>query len=148
MKIKTLKVTGMEEIVHAVCGDNGDSCATHVEDETGNPVPFAFVIGVGDMRQLLEVANGIPVDGRPGILIRVPVRAMLRVYFEVEHESLAMWLGRTLNIDRIGKLLMCDYDHIREMRAIHINDATIENIGDLMDLGKWIATLPYQELLV
>lgn len=147
MNIKTLKVIGMEEIVHAVCGDNGDSYATHIEDKIGNTAPFAFVIGDGDMRQLVEVANGIPIEGRPGILARVPVRAMLRVYFEVENESLAKWLGRTLNLDRIGKLLVCDYDHVREMRALHINDATIENIGDLMDLGKWISTLPYQELL-
>ena len=137
----------MEEIVHAVCGDNSDSYTTYVEDETGNPMSFTFVIGEGDMNQLVKVANGIPIEGRPGILARVPVRAMLRVYFEVENESLAKWLGRTLNLDRIDKLLMCDYDHVREMRALRINDATIENIGDLMDISKWIATLPYQELL-
>ena len=137
--IKTIKICGMEEVINKICGDQGDSYATYIEDpKTAETAQHAFYVGPEDMKKVVEEINGEN---------HSPVRSMITIWFEINTPELVRMISKIYRIPRIGNMLMCTYDYLREIRGMRINEATIGNIGDILELNKWIQTLPYQELL-
>lgn len=139
MKIKTLKITGMEEVVRAICGEDGDSWATHLEDEHMQEAPFAFHVGEEDMKKVVEALHGDT---------RLAVRPAIRVYFEVND---APWdfkrIMRNSKIFSVNNVYVSDYSDLIEAKYMKIDGTTFVGFAEILNFVEWIKTLPYQELL-
>lgn len=139
MKIKTLKIVGVEELIDALCGENGDSYSTHLEDsEHDLTAPFQFVAGEKD---IAELKRQIDEEHRE-------IRNAIRVYFEMSEVPIDIQrVFRNNNALRFGKLGVASYADLIEIRYMRVDQTCLDSFGDWMDFVNWIKSLPYQELL-
>ena len=139
MKIKTLKIVGVEELINAFCGENSDSYSTHLEDaEHDLTAPFQFVAGEKDLAVLKAKI----------IEDRAPIREAIRVYFEMSEVPVDIQrVFRNNNALRFGKLGVASYADLIEIRYMRVDQTCLDSFGDWMDFVNWIKSLPYQELL-
>lgn len=137
MKIKTLKIVGIEELINAICTEDSDSFATHLEDAKHDlTAPFQFVAGENDLAKLKQVVSDYP------------VRSCINVYFEVTGMPIDFQrIFRNSGAHRIGNLCVASYADLIEIRYMRVDQTCLDSLGDWMQFINWIKSLPYQELL-
>lgn len=139
MKIKTLKIVGVEELVHALCGEDGDSFSTHLEDSKHDlTAPFQFVAGENDLAVLkAKITENHEL-----------IRSAIVVYFEMEDIPVDIQrIFRNNKALRFGNLGVASYADLIEIRYMRIDQTVLDSLGDWMQFINWIKSLPYQELL-
>lgn len=139
MKIKTLKIVGIEELIHAFCGDNGDSFSTHIEDVKNDvTAPFQFVAGEKD---LAELKRQITEE-------RESIRNAIHVYFEMSEVPVDIQrIFRNNCALRFGNLGVASYADLIEIRYMRVDQTCLDTLNDWLQFIEWIKSLPYQELL-
>lgn len=137
MKIKTLKIVGVEELIRAFCGEDGDSFSTHLEDtEHDLTAPFQFVAGEKDLEVLKEAIK------------EEPIRSAIMVYFEMSDVPIDIKrIFRNNSALRFGNLGVASYADLIEIRYMRVDQACLDSLGDWLQFIEWIKSLPYQELL-
>ena len=137
MKIKTLKIVGIEELINAICTEDSDSFATHLEDAKHDlTAPFQFVAGENDLAKLKQAVSDYP------------VRACINVYFEATGMPIDFQrIFRNSGACRIGNLCVASYADLIEIRYMRVDQTCLDSLGDWMQFINWIKSLPYQELL-
>lgn len=139
MKIKTLKIVGVEELINAICGENGDSFSTHLEDTKHDlTAPFQFVAGEKD---LAELKRQITEEHEP-------IRNAIRVYFEMSEVPVDIQrIFRNNCALRFGNLGVASYADLIEIRYMRVDQTCLDTLNDWLQFIEWIKSLPYQELL-
>lgn len=139
MKIKTLKIVGVEELINAICGENGDSFSTHLEDAKHDlTAPFQFVAGEKD---LAELKRRITEEHEP-------IRNAIRVYFEMSEVPVDIQrVFRNNCALRFGNLGVASYADLIEIRYMRVDQTCLDTLNDWLQFIEWIKSLPYQELL-
>ncbi len=156
MKIKTLKIVGMKELVEAVCGEDGDSFGTHIEDpETLETAEHAFVVGDKDYEKVVNA-----VKSHDGVRDVLDIRGMITVYARIDHVRLIELWNLLVQIGysytptiAVGKewsaMLRFTYFELFEVKAAMLDtlrDTHVFKEG-VPEFLEWIDRLPYQELL-
>jgi len=157
MKIKTLKIYGLEELVEMTTSME-DSYDMHIEDpENLETAPYSFVVGEKDYRKIMWDAQLV----QPGDKTMYDPRGAIEVYAKIKDTTLAQLHALVCAIGYCCEpALICSVHapdvllfraNYRELRAIKENIAgrAIERIYNpgMADFMEWIDSLPYQELL-
>lgn len=156
MKIKTLKIVGVKELVEAVCGEDGDSFGTHIEDpETLETAEHAFVVGDNDYEKVVNAVKSY--DDVKDVL---DIRGMITVYARLEHArvidlwNLLMQIGYTcVPTIAIGKewssMLRINYFELWTVKKSILENVWHTHVykDGIREFLEWIDSLPYQELL-